>query len=48
MTWKRYIDECNVGKGFNMSEKLFFYYRYILTSIVVVVLAIGYYKIFVG
>ena len=40
MTWKRYIDECNVGKGFNMSEKLFFYYRYILTSIVVVVLAI--------
>ena len=48
MTWKRYIDECNVGKGFNMSEKLFFYYRYILTSIVVVVLAIGYYKIFIG
>ena len=48
MSWKRYIDECNVGKGFNMSEKLFFYYRYILTSIVVVVLAIGYYKIFIG
>ena len=48
MSWKRYIAECNVGKGFNMSEKLFFYYRYILTSIVVVVLAIGYYKIFIG
>ncbi|MGN1281932.1 MAG: sodium-dependent transporter [Succinivibrio sp.] len=46
MTWNRYIQECNIGKGFNMSEKLFFYYRCILTSIIVIVLAIGYLRIF--
>ena len=46
MTFKRYIDECNIGKGFNLSYKLYFYYKYILTTIVLVVLAIGYYKLF--
>ena len=46
MTFKRYIDECNVGKGFNMSYKLYGYYKYILTLIVAVVLAVGYYQIY--
>ena len=46
MTFKRYIDECNVGKGFNMSYKLYGYYKYVLTAIVAVVLAVGYYQIY--
>lgn len=46
MQWERYIRECNIGKGFDMSLKLYMYYRYILTSIVVVVLLIGYSRIF--
>ncbi|MGN0916569.1 MAG: sodium-dependent transporter [Succinivibrio sp.] len=47
MGFKRYISECNVGKGFALSEKLFAYYRYVLTAIVAVVLAVGYYQIFI-
>ena len=46
MGWKNYINECNVGKGFSMPNFLYIYFRYILTFIVVVVLAIGYYKLF--
>ena len=46
MTFKRYIDECNVGKGFNMSYKLFFYYKYVLTAIVLVVYVVGIYQMF--
>ena len=46
MTFKRYIDECNVGKGFNMSYKLFFYYKYVLTAIVLVVYVVGIYQLF--
>ena len=46
MTFKRYIDECNVGKGFNMSYKLFFYYKYVLTAIVLVVYVGGIYQLF--
>ncbi len=46
MTFKRYIDECNVGKGFNMSYKLFFYYKYVLTAFVLVVYVVGIYQLF--
>ena len=46
MTFKRYIEECNVGKGFNMSYKLFFYYKYVLTAIVLVVYVVGIYQLF--
>ena len=46
MTFKRYIDECNVGKGFNMSYKLFFYYKYVLTAIVLVEYVVGIYQLF--
>ncbi len=46
MQWKRYIDECNVGKGFSMPMWLYPYFKYVLTTIVIVVLAVGYYKIF--
>ena len=46
MTFKRYIDECNVGKGFNMSYKLFFYYKYVLTATVLVVYVVGIYQLF--
>ena len=46
MTWKRYIDECNTGKGLGMSARLFVYYRYILTTVIAVILFIGYLKVF--
>ena len=46
MGWLRYIKEANVGEGFSLSPKLFFYYRYILTTIVAVLLIIGYYTVF--
>ncbi|SFS35753.1 neurotransmitter:Na+ symporter, NSS family [Succinivibrio dextrinosolvens] len=46
MQWKNYIDQCNVGKGFSMPTALYFYYKYILTTMVIIVLAVGYYKIF--
>lgn len=45
MTFKRYVDECNIGKGFKISEKLYFHYKYILPAIVAVVLVIGYIQI---
>ena len=46
MQWDRYIKQCNIGKGFKMPTALFFYYKYILTTMVIIVLAVGYYKIF--
>lgn len=46
MQWKRYIDECNVGEGMPMSYKLFSYYRYVLATAIVIILAIGYLKVF--
>lgn len=45
MGFKRYIEECNIGKGFKISEKLFFYYKYVLTAVVAVVLVLGYIQI---
>ena len=46
MTFKRYVDECNIGKGFKISGKLYFHYKYILRyTIVAVVLVIGYIQI---
>ena len=46
MKWGRYIQEANVGEGFKLSPKLFFYYRYILTTVIAVLLIIGYYTVF--
>ncbi len=46
MQWKKYIEQCNVGKGFSMPSFLYFYYKYILTTMVIIVLAVGYIKIF--
>ena len=46
MKWGRYIQETNVGEGFKLSPKLFFYYRYILTTVIAVLLIIGYYTVF--
>lgn len=46
MGWERYIQESNTGTGFKISPKLFFYFRYILTTVVAVLLIIGYFKVF--
>ena len=46
MKFEKYIEECNIGKGFNMSLKLKNYYRFILTPIVTAVLLLGYYSLF--
>lgn len=46
MKFEKYIEECNIGKGFNMSLKLKNYYRFILTPIVTAVLLFGYYSLF--
>lgn len=46
MKWERYIQETNVGEGFKLTPKLFFYYRYILTTVIAVLLIIGYYTVF--
>ena len=46
MKWDRYIQETNVGEGFKLTPKLFFYYRYILTTVIAVLLIIGYYTVF--
>ncbi len=46
MQWKKYIEQCNIGKGFTMPNFLYFYYKYILTTMVIIVLAVGYFKIF--
>ena len=46
MKWDRYIQETNVGEGFKLTPKLFFYYRYILTTVIAVLLNIGYYTVF--
>ena len=46
MKWGRYIQETNVGEGFKLTPKLFFYYRYILTTVIAVLLIIGYYTVF--
>ena len=42
MGWLNYIKEANKGDGFALSPKLFFYFRYILTLIIAVILVIGY------
>jgi NSS family neurotransmitter:Na+ symporter len=42
MGWLNYIKEANRGEGFALSPKLFFYFRYILTLIIAVILVIGY------
>jgi NSS family neurotransmitter:Na+ symporter len=46
MRWERFIEECNIGQGFTMPKALLFYFKYILTTLIVVVLAVGYFKIF--
>ena len=46
MKWEKYIKECNTGIGYRISEKLFVYYRYILTTVIAVILFIGYLKVF--
>ncbi|MEF2914399.1 MAG: sodium-dependent transporter [Succinivibrio sp.] len=46
MGWLSYINECNTGKGARVSSKLRIYYRYILTSVIAVLLLIGYYTVF--
>lgn len=46
MKFEKYIEECNIGKGFNMSLKLKNYYRFVLTPIVTAVLLLGYYSLF--
>lgn len=46
MGWLKYINECNTGKGARVSSKLRIYYRYILTSVIAVLLLIGYYTVF--
>lgn len=46
MQWDKFITQCNIGKGFNISSKFYYYFKYVLTTIVIVVLAIGYYKLF--
>ncbi len=46
MKWERYIEECNKGEGFKVSPKLFFYYRYVLTTVIAVILVVGYMKVF--
>ena len=46
MGWLNYINECNTGKGARVSSKLRIYYRYILTSVIAVLLLIGYYTVF--
>lgn len=35
--WKNFIEEANAGKGLKLPEKLSFYFRYILPSILVIV-----------
>ncbi|MEF2914398.1 MAG: sodium-dependent transporter [Succinivibrio sp.] len=44
--FENYIEECNIGKGFNMSLKLKNYYKFVLTPIVTAVLLLGYYSLF--
>ena len=46
MTWERYIKEANKGIGFNVSPKLKFYYQYVLTSVIAILLIIGYINVF--
>ncbi|MBQ2381786.1 MAG: sodium-dependent transporter [Succinivibrio sp.] len=46
MKFEKYIEECNIGKGFNMSLKLKNYYKFVLTPIVAAVLLLGYYSLF--
>ncbi|MCI6938705.1 sodium-dependent transporter [Succinivibrio sp.] len=46
MKFEKYIEECNIGKGFNMSLKLKNYYKFVLTPIVTAVLLLGYYSLF--
>lgn len=46
MKFEKYIEECNIGKGFNMSLKLKNYYRFVLIPIVTAVLLLGYYSLF--
>ncbi len=46
MKWEKYIKECNTGIGYKISEKLFVYYRYVLTTAIAVILFIGYLKVF--
>lgn len=46
MKFEKYIEECNIGKGFNMSLKLKNYYKFVLTPVVAAVLLLGYYSLF--
>src|SRR5574344_909565 len=46
MTWKRYFQEANKGVGFVLSPKLFFYYRYVLATVIAILLIVGYYTVF--
>ncbi|MDY6322726.1 MAG: sodium-dependent transporter [Succinivibrio sp.] len=46
MNWKRYTDEVNIGDGPKLSVRLFGYYRFVLAPLIAVLLAIGYYNIF--
>ena len=46
MKFEKYIEECNIGKGFNMSLKLKNYYKFVLTPIVTAVLPLRYYSLF--
>ena len=46
MGWEKYISEANKGKGYRISPSLLFYFRYILTTVVAVLLIIGYFKVF--
>ncbi|MGN1281933.1 MAG: sodium-dependent transporter [Succinivibrio sp.] len=46
MTWSAYVAEANRGKGFLLPSGLFVYYRYVLTSVIAVLLVIGYITVF--
>lgn len=46
MTWTKYVEEANRGKGFRLPSGLFIYYRYVLTSVISILLVIGYITVF--
>ena len=44
--WQLFVDECNQGRGMKFPSKLYFYCRYILPVIVLVIFVWGYLKMF--
>lgn len=45
--FRNYIKETNTGEGFKLPQWIFYYYKFVLPIVIIILLLAGYYKIFI-